>query len=116
MKTRKFAGIFRRSPVSRLRCDLKPMSNVVAPTDSAPPSVQLTRQGTICGSIETLAELRLQFQQQHYFRLPQLIEPALLDVIQEQIEQGEFYERVHTRIDSNKELCLRENAASTALL
>lgn len=92
------------------------MSNLVAPTDSAPPLVQLTRQGTTCGSLETLAPLRAQFQQQHYFRLPQLIEPALLEVVQKQVEQGEFYERVHTRIDSNKELCLRENAASTALL
>jgi len=92
------------------------MSNLVTQTDSAPPLVQLTRQGTICGSIETLEQLRLQFQQRHYFRLPQLIEPALLQVVQNQIEQGEFYERVHARIDSNKELCLRENAASTALL
>jgi hypothetical protein len=92
------------------------MSNLVAPTNSAPPLVQLTRQGTICGSIETLSQLRLQFQQQHYFRLPKLIQPALLDVVQKQIDRGEFYERVHARIDSNKELCLRENAASTALL
>jgi len=92
------------------------MSNLQALTDSATAPVQLTRQGTICGSIETLAQLRLHFQQQHYFRLPQLIEPALLDVVQKQIERGEFYERVHARIDSNKELCLRENPATTALL
>ena len=92
------------------------MSNLVAPSGSATPPVQLTRQGTICESIETLAQLRLQFQQQHYFRLPHLIEPALLDAVQKQIDHGEFYERVHTRIDSNKELCLRENAASAALI
>jgi len=92
------------------------MSNLVAQTDSAPPLVQLTRQGTICGSSETLAQLRIQFEQQHYFRLPQLIEPALLDVVQKQIDGGEFYERVHACIGSNKELCLRENAASGALL
>ncbi|HEY6230065.1 MAG TPA: 2OG-Fe(II) oxygenase [Pyrinomonadaceae bacterium] len=92
------------------------MSDLLAPIDTRPPLVQLTRQGTICGSSETLAQLRVQFSQQHYFRLPQLLEAELLDVVQKQIDSGEFYERVHEEIDSNKELCLRQNAASDALL
>jgi hypothetical protein len=91
------------------------MSSVLAETN--PPIVQLTRQGTVvCGSGDTLEQLRSQFEAQHYFRLPQLIEPALLDLIQQQIDSGQFYEKVHERIDSNKELCLLENAASGALL
>jgi hypothetical protein len=91
------------------------MSSVVAETN--PPVVQLTRQGTVfCGSSETLDQLRSQFEGQNYFRLPQLIEPALLDLIQQQIDSGQFYEKVHERIDSNKELCLQENAASRVLL
>jgi hypothetical protein len=60
--------------------------------------------------------LRIQFEGQHYFRLPQLVEPALIDLIQQQIDNGEFYEKVHEGIASNKELSLVENAASGALL
>lgn len=91
------------------------MSSSVAETNQ--PIVQLTRQGTVfCGSSEGLEQLRSQFEGQHYFRLPQLIEPALLDLIQLQIDSGQFYERVHEHIDSNKELCLQENAATGALL
>jgi hypothetical protein len=91
------------------------MSSLVAETTQ--PIVQLTKHGTVfCGSSESLEQLRSQFEGQHYFRLSQLIEPALLHLIQRQIDGGEFYEKVHERIDSNKELCLVENAASGALL
>ena len=91
------------------------MSSLVA--EPTQPIVQLTRQGTVfCGSSEGLEQLRSQFEGQHYCRLPQLIEPALLELIQRQIDSGQFYEKVHERIDSNKELCLLENAASGALL
>jgi hypothetical protein len=79
--------------------------------------IRLTRQGTILsGSAEKLEDLRVQFQRRHYFRFPELIEPALLDLIQQQIDRGKFQERVHERINSNKELCLGENAALDALL
>ena len=79
--------------------------------------IQVTRRGTeFSGSPGGLANLGAQFEQCHYFLLPRLIEPGLLDLIQQQIDRGEFRERVHERIDSNKELCLTESAAFGALL
>jgi hypothetical protein len=79
--------------------------------------VRLTRQGTVLsGSQEQLQELREQFQSSHYFRLPQLLDPDLRELIQQQIDSAQFRERVHDRIDSNKELCMSENAAIGALL
>ena len=49
-------------------------------------------------------------------RLPQLLDPSLLSFIQTEIERGEFYERIHDGIQSNKELCLKQNTAYGALL
>jgi len=67
-------------------------------------------------STEALALLRLQFARQHYIRLPELLEPELVDFLQEQIDRGKFYERVHEGIESNKELCMAGNTAFGALL
>jgi hypothetical protein len=78
--------------------------------------IRVTRRGTVLsGSNEHLNELRSQFNQQHYLRLPELLEPELLNFIQARIDGGEFYERVHQAIGPNKELCLTGNAASGAL-
>jgi hypothetical protein len=79
--------------------------------------IQVTRRGTeLSSSTEALGALRDQFEQHHFFLLPGLLEPELLDLIQRQIDLGEFRERVHEDIDSNKELCLTESAAFSALL
>jgi hypothetical protein len=79
--------------------------------------IQVTRRGTeFSGSAEALEDLRSQFERHHYFQLPGLLEAGLLELIQRQIDRGEFRERVHERIDSNKELCLTESAAFGALL
>ena len=79
--------------------------------------IQVTRRGTeLSSSTEVLGALRDQFERRHYFVLPGLLESELLDLIQRQIDRGEFRERVHERIDSNKELCLTESAAFGALL
>ena len=79
--------------------------------------IQVTRGGTeFSGSTGALENLGAQFEQRHYFMLPGLIEPGLLKLIQRQIDRGEFRERIHERIDSNKELCLNESAAFGALL
>lgn len=67
-------------------------------------------------SMRDLEDLRAQFQRQHYIRLPQLLDPALLNFIQLRIDRAEFYERVHQGIGSNKELCMKGNAAFGALL
>ena len=79
--------------------------------------IQVTRRGTeLSSSTEVLGALRDQFERRHYFVLPGLLETELLDLIQRQIDRGEFRERVHEHIDSNKELCLTESAAFGALL
>ena len=79
--------------------------------------IQVTRGGTeLSSSTEALAALRDQFQRRHYFLLHGLLETELVDLIQRQIDRGEFRERVHERIESNKELCLNESAAFGALL
>ena len=79
--------------------------------------IQVTRQGTeFSSSTEALEGLRAQFERQHYFLLPGLLEPGLLALIQRKIDRGEFRERVHEHIDSNKELCLTANPGVGALL
>ena len=79
--------------------------------------IQVTRRGIeLSSSAKTVEELRTQFELDNYFRLPGLLEPGLLDLIQGQIDRAEFRERVHERIDSNKELCLTESTAFGALL
>ena len=65
---------------------------------------------------ERLDELRKQFDREHYVRLPELLEPSLLSFIQTEIERGEFYERTHAGIESNKELCMKQNGVYGALL
>jgi hypothetical protein len=48
--------------------------------------IQLTRWGTtFSGTAEDLERLRVHFDHQHCIRLPQLLEPGLLRVIQQQI-------------------------------
>lgn len=79
--------------------------------------IQVTRRGTeLSSSTEVLGALRDQFERRHYFLLPGLLDAELVDLIQRQIDRAEFRERVHERIDSNKELCLTESAAFGALL
>jgi hypothetical protein len=68
------------------------------------------------GLDERLDDLRGQFEREHYVRLPGLLDPGLLSFLQNQIDRGEFYERVHEGIQSNKELCMRQNGAYGALL
>ena len=79
--------------------------------------VQIGRNGLVsCGAADRLRDLRRQFDREHFVRLPQLLEPSLLSFIQTEIERGEFYERIHEGIKSNKELCLKQNTAYGALL
>lgn len=79
--------------------------------------IRLTRQGTICSeSAQRLEELQAEFARRHYLRLPGLLDSELLDFVQRQIDAGEFQERVHEGIASNKELCMSGNAAFGALL
>jgi hypothetical protein len=80
-------------------------------------TIQIGKSGVVySGLAEDLGALRAQFDRQHYLKLPELLGPELLDVLQTKVHQGEFYERVHEDIGSNKELCMASNSASAALL
>ena len=76
--------------------------------------IQLTRSGTVfSGSTEDLESLREQFDRHHCIRLPQLLEPGILKVIQERIDQTEFVERAHE--GAGVELCMTENISAGLL-
>jgi 2OG-Fe(II) oxygenase superfamily len=79
--------------------------------------IRIAKSGVVAGGLEgCLDDLRRQFEGEHYVRLPELFEPGLLRFIQTEIERGEFYERVHDGIKSNKELCMKQSGAYGALL
>ena len=79
-------------------------------------TIQIGRSGVVYSALaEDLSALRAQFDRQHYLKIPELLRPELLDFIQIQIDQSEFYERVHEGIGSNKELCMTSNTAFAAL-
>jgi hypothetical protein len=74
-------------------------------------ALRLGRSALIDGA--SLAELKRTFASQHYARLPQLIDPCLLRVIDAHIDRGEFVDRQHDHIGS--ELCLMPGSATSAL-
>jgi hypothetical protein len=77
--------------------------------------IRIERSSLISGSERELNQLRTQFENRNYLRLPGLLDPGLLDFVQKQIKLGEFDERVHEGLDSNKELCMKSNPASAVL-
>lgn len=79
--------------------------------------IRIGRSATVTSDGENnLESLRARFNRQNYFLFPNLLEPELLDFVQVQIARGEFYERIHEGIGSNKELCMTQNSAFAALL
>jgi hypothetical protein len=93
------------------------MSPAATGANNRLPMIRLTRQGTVfSGSVENLEELQVEFARRHYLRLPALLDAELLDFVQQKIDAGEFEERVHEGIASNRELCMTGNAAFGALL
>lgn len=79
--------------------------------------ISLGRQGvTGCGSVIETNALSSQFDRQHYLRLPGFLQPEILELIQRHVDKGDFAERVHGGIGSNKELCMEANTGSGALL
>ncbi len=69
--------------------------------------IQLTRTGTVfSGSPDDLERLCRQFDRQHWIRLPQLLEPGLLQLILHRLEGADFSPLVHAGIGT--ELCMRD--------
>jgi len=71
---------------------------------------------TSASPVIDLPALRAQFDREHYIRFSDFVESEVLDFVQRQIDAGDFYQRVHEGIASNKELCMAGNAGFGALL
>ena len=68
--------------------------------------IQLTRSGAVVtAGADDVARLRARFDRDHCILLPRLIEPAVLETIQQRIDAGTFVPFVHEGIghDSNLE-------------
>ena len=79
-------------------------------------TIQIGKSGVGYSDLaDNLGALRAQFDRQHYLQFAELLDPELLEFVQSQIDQGEFHERVHAGIGSNRELCMTSNTAVAAL-
>ena len=77
--------------------------------------IQVTKSGTIfSGKEEDLKQMRTEFDQNHYLRLPKLLEPELLDFIKSYVDQTEFIEGPNPQ-GLGTETCIKENPASHLL-
>ena len=76
--------------------------------------VQITRSRTaVFDTAARVDAARAEFERHHCLRLPQLLEPGLLQSIQHALDREEFYLRVHEGI--GQELCLRSGPTSGLL-
>src|SRR6266540_3122869 len=79
-------------------------------------TIQILKSGVVYSALAVeQSPLRAKFDRRHYLKIPELLGPELLDFIQLQIDQAEFYELVHEGIGSNRELCMERNKAFAAL-
>jgi hypothetical protein len=70
--------------------------------------LRLTRSGiAFNGALSDLDRLREEFERHHCIRIPGLVEPGLLALIQQHVHDSEFYERLHPGV--GRELCLNHN-------
>ena len=93
---------------------LEPDTEGTNGSPSAAATDPILQIGKSCLAVNgTIAPLRDAFSRQHYIRLPQFIEPSLLAIVANRIEQGEFVDRTHHGI--GKESCLVPGVATSAL-
>ena len=79
------------------------------------PLIQITRSGTIfSGHEENLKQMSLEFNKNHYIKLPKLIETKLLSYIEPYIEKGEFIDTINKN-GIGLESWIKENPASHLL-
>jgi 2OG-Fe(II) oxygenase superfamily len=78
--------------------------------------IQVTKTATIvAASPGVIDALRAEFECHHFVRIANFLSRELLEIIQNKIDDGQFYERIHTDIGLNRELCLDANAGVGAL-
>ena len=71
-------------------------------------TIQMTRSGTaLSGSSQDVEKLRKDFNSRHYFRLPSILEPELLQWIHLRVEQASFEPMTHGHIGT--ELFVRDD-------
>ena len=88
--------------------------SAIARARPALPVLQLTRQGAVWHDRDRgLERLRDEFDERHLVKVPQLIEPQLLQWVDREIERAQFRERAHHAIAT--ELCMQENACTGLL-
>jgi hypothetical protein len=79
--------------------------------------VQLTKRGVrVADSSGGVERLRAAFARDDFVRLPRFLPNDLLDTVSREVERSAFYERTHSGIDDNKELCMRTNTIAAGLL
>ena len=79
--------------------------------------IHLTKRGVrVVGSSGVVERLRADFAREHFVRLPKFLPKDLLDRVTREIDRSEFYERAHSGIGDNKELCMRSNTIAAGLL
>ena len=77
--------------------------------------IQITKTGTIFSGLEQDSRnMRTEFNQKHYLRLPSILEPSILQYIQPYIDQAEFNETVNPN-GLGLESCIKTNPASHLL-
>jgi 2OG-Fe(II) oxygenase superfamily/Coenzyme PQQ synthesis protein D (PqqD) len=89
---------------------LGPAPRAESPAESQP-ALQIRPSGlTITGSLDALRE---RFERDHYVRLPQLVEPALMEAVERSVAAGQFVDRSHHGIGT--EQCLVPGVATSIL-
>lgn len=80
-------------------------------------TLQISQSRTVfCGGPGYLERRRLEFERQHCVLLPQLLEPALLQFLQRELANAEFYETVHRDTTPPAvDLCMKHNRAAALL-
>jgi hypothetical protein len=74
--------------------------------------IQLTRTG-LTGDTHEIAELRAEFSTVHCVQLPRLLEPSLLRLVEQRLEQGRWETAVHS--DVAQEYTLQDSTALNLL-
>lgn len=76
--------------------------------------IRMTRAGVVVDrTSDEIAEARAEFDRVHCLRLAGFLDAPLLQVVQDHLEQADFYDRTHDGIGT--ELCLSPGTLSSAL-
>ena len=80
-------------------------------------TIQITKSGTVfSGDENTLQQLSKEYENNHWIKLPNFLEPGLLQFIQSRIEQADFQEKCYADLGTDsRELRLSDEIAVSTL-